>query len=170
MAHLRCMRRECSAHHILHRLQCGEAVREANFMVHEEGDDPPASSSASSTCDDSAFEVAMAAPLEPTQPRSLGASAWRAAARLLLRLCGGKQPSPMLDARCDVVDAAGMLPTGRPLVLGKHDKQPFVLPRLWATLKASADFDARRAAVAAFNAQSQWRFKGIAMVPWCGVA
>ena len=152
-------------------LQCGELVREANFMAHEAAgeneqheDDKTSSMGACSTCDDdSAWEVPTAP--EPANTRHAvqnkkDSRLWNTVVALLRRLCGGSSETQPLDTMRQ------QPPNEEPANKhDKHDKQPFVLPRLWSSLKASAKYEARVAEVAAFNAQSRWHFKGLAMTP-----
>ena len=55
-------------------------------------------------------------------------------------------------------DPGNQTPYGQP-VIDNH------LPELWAQLKASSDYEARRAQVAAFNASSKRRKRGLAITP-----
>lgn len=125
----------------------------------------------SSECDnDSAWE----APIVPTASMSAvkqrldskSARLWQAVAGWLRRLCWGEVEPPLETAGTLIHGGTDVAAPVTASADTKHKReQPFVLPHLWNMLKASADYEARVAEVAAFNAQSRWHFKGIAMTP-----
>eukprot|EP00200_Dunaliella_tertiolecta_P008210 CAMPEP_0202368174 /NCGR_PEP_ID=MMETSP1127-20130417/342_1 /ASSEMBLY_ACC=CAM_ASM_000462 /TAXON_ID=3047 /ORGANISM="Dunaliella tertiolecta, Strain CCMP1320" /LENGTH=1499 /DNA_ID=CAMNT_0048963543 /DNA_START=12 /DNA_END=4511 /DNA_ORIENTATION=+ len=56
--------------------------------------------------------------------------------------------------------AQALTSTGKP-----YKVEQYTVPRIWEELKASSGFEAKKAAVEAFNAQHQWRKRGLSMIP-----